>query len=175
MEWGVGVRTYVERDCRKELHSSSALHKMQVRTLLDYIGLRRKANLITTFTNSLQLTLVYIRSSRLCHPTIKMQHELQRWSLLNIPRKKKITTLRVVLTGIFKGFLLKSGIPGHFGAKKRYIFKTRYKSHVRSPAIGQRHIVPAFGFKRPWYTWFRLLCLAFNRFWRILSQSEATH
>ena len=28
-------------------------------------------------------------------------------------------------------------------------FKTKYKSHARSPAIGQRRIVPVFGLKRP--------------------------
>ena len=48
-------------------------------------------------------------------------------------------------------FLPKTGIPGHFGAKNRYFVhsKTKYKSHARSPAIGQPHIVPVFGLKRP--------------------------
>ena len=69
-------------------------------------------------------------------------------------------------------------------AKNRYIWslwcqkqvhsKTNYKSHARSPVIGQRHIVPVFGSKRPGTRGF-VYCLAFNCFWRILSQSAAIH
>ena len=44
--------------------------------------------------------------------------------------------------------LPKTGIPGHFDAKKVHS-KTKYKCHARSPAIGQPHIVPVFGLKRP--------------------------
>ena len=32
--------------------------------------------------------------------------------------------------------------------QKKVHYKTKYKSHARSPAIGQRHIVPVFGLKR---------------------------
>ena len=33
--------------------------------------------------------------------------------------------------------------------QKQVHFKTKYKSHARSPAIGQRHVVPVFGLTRP--------------------------
>ena len=34
-------------------------------------------------------------------------------------------------------------------SQKQAHSKTKYKSHARSPAIGQCHIVPVFGLKRP--------------------------
>ena len=75
-----------------------------------------------------------------------------------------------------KGFLPKTGIPGHFGARNRYQVhsKTKFKSNARSPAIGQLHIVPV-GLKRPPGTLGFVYCLAFNCFWRSLSQSEAIY
>ena len=33
--------------------------------------------------------------------------------------------------------------------RKQVHVKTKYKSHAKSPAIGQRHIAPVFGLKRP--------------------------
>ena len=39
------------------------------------------------------------------------------------------------------GGFLKTGLPGHFGAKSRFI---KHKSRASSPAIGQPHIVPVF-------------------------------
>ena len=50
--------------------------------------------------------------------------------------------------------------------------KNKYKTHPRSPAIGQAGIVTDFGSKMPSYTCFFLLCLAFNWFWPTLNQSE---
>ena len=51
--------------------------------------------------------------------------------------------------GVGIALLPRSGIYGHFWCQKQVLFKTKYKSHARSPAIGQRHIVPVFGLKRP--------------------------
>ena len=46
--------------------------------------------------------------------------------------------------------------------QKQVHSKTVYKTHARTPAIGQS-------------TWFSLLCLALKQFWRVLSQSGAIH
>ena len=68
-------------------------------------------------------------------------------------------------------FLPKSGIPGHFSTNISYNLK--YKTHPRSRAIGQADIVTDFGTKRPRYTCFFLLCLAFNWFWPIFRPVRA--
>ena len=60
----------------------------------------------------------------------------------------------------------KKGVPGHFGAKNRYILKPS-TNHARSPAIGQPHIVPVFGYKRPGtpgFVYFVLLSTVFGEF-----------
>ena len=56
--------------------------------------------------------------------------------------------------------------------QKRVHYKAKYKSHARSPAIREPHIVPVFGLKKASYTCFCLLCLAFNCFGRILSLAQ---
>ena len=71
-------------------------------------------------------------------------------------------------------FQLNSTKQKAFLAKKRYIWsilgqnqvhiKTKYKTHARSPAVRQPHIVPAFGLKWARYTWICLLCRSFNCF-----------
>ena len=52
--------------------------------------------------------------------------------------------------------------------QKKGSSKTKYTSHARSPAIGQRHIVPVFGLKRPGtpvFVYFVQLSIVFGEFW----------
>ena len=58
-----------------------------------------------------------------------------------------------------------------FGQNQLYS-KNKYKTHPRSPAIGQADIVTDVGSKSPRCTWFCLLCLSFNWFWPTLNQSQ---
>ena len=58
-----------------------------------------------------------------------------------------------------------------FGQNQEHA-KNKYKLHPRSPAIAQNDIVTDFCTKWPRYTCFFLLCLAFNRFYPNLNQSE---
>ena len=48
----------------------------------------------------------------------------------------------------------KSGIPGHFSHKNRYLVYTekKYNADARSAAIGQGYIVTGFASERPSYS-----------------------
>ena len=59
--------------------------------------------------------------------------------LLALPDTKRVGR------GLILGFFPTKGISDRFDAKNRY----KYKSHARSPGIGQPRIVLVFGLKRP--------------------------
>ena len=65
----------------------------------------------------------------------------------------------------------KTGIPGPFGAKNRYILKTKSKEHPTSPAIGPKRIVPVLGRIKPRYTRGFLLRLTSSCFCHFFSRS----
>ena len=96
------------------------------------------------------------------------------WSVLHLYSSRinnvppNIPNRLLIIPGIKYRGLPKSGISGHFGAKYRYILKP---STSHAPGALRLASVTSHLFLR--YTWFGLLCLAFNCFWRILNKSEA--
>ena len=68
----------------------------------------------------------------------------------------------------------KTGIPGHFGAKIRYILEP---STNQTPGALRLATSTSYLFlaEKVSYTWFCLLRLDFNGFWRFLIQTDTIH
>ena len=82
----------------------------------------------------------------------------------NDPKKGRKTLEIIILYIKILGIQTKTGIPAPFWTKQKGTHKKQEKKHGRSPAIGQPHVAPVFGWKAARYTWTCLLCLSFKCF-----------
>ena len=119
-----------EQGCRgSSIHKLSPIHKLtsnsQVKSV--YKSIVKTAGL--RYFRAWSTAQCYI----LVHPTTVVSH-IELNTLLCVRLTRNFAKNRYTLS---------------LWCQKQVHSKTKYKSHPRSPAIGQPHIVPVFGLKRP--------------------------